>query len=98
MSDELFHIQSEVNRLRVRLRFTCLLATLIIAGVGIGLLSAFTQSDARPIGVSVMLAPSGKNIIVYRLWSHGGIDRRLVTPADDLTFQGGWKSIPEKYP
>jgi hypothetical protein len=47
-----------------------------------------------PISFAVMPSPSGKFIVMYRLWSHGGVDRRLALPDDGMTFEGGWRVVP----
>ncbi len=88
---------------------TILLAIDIILRVagGNGAASAFAQggADRRPIDLTMARSESGESFVLYRLWSDGSIDVRLVnpfkTPAHEwvnadkagITFQEGWKKF-----
>ena len=80
----------------------CLLLLLAacFAGLMLGGMQERTKPDpGKVIGISCVQTKSGSNVVIYRLWSNGGIDRRLVrsvgtTPEDTLTHQNGWRMLP----
>ncbi|MAB83157.1 MAG: hypothetical protein CMJ24_06940 [Phycisphaerae bacterium] len=75
-------------------------AMILSAFVGALLLGGMDsmKEDKTVVGISCVPTASGANVVIYRLWSTGGIDRRLVqavgsTPEDILTHQNGWRII-----
>jgi len=98
MSEAHQGVDREIERLRRRvaaLQWT-LVGLVIAAGTIVGL-GAAQQEPARVVGFAVVHSQSGSNVVMYRAWSHGGVDRRLIPAGSDLTFQGGWRVVPEKY-
>jgi len=69
--------------------------------------SAFAQAgpDRKPIELAMARSESGGSFVLYRMWSDGSIDVRLVnpflTPAQDwvssdksgISFNEGWKKF-----
>jgi hypothetical protein len=53
----------------------------------------------KPIGISVVQTKAGSDCVVFRLWSHGHIDRRLLRTKgwneSQLTYEAGWIPLPE---
>lgn len=46
------------------------------------------------IGIAVAPTPSsGSGVVVFRLWSNGNIDRRLVNSTTGLSYQNGWQAL-----
>jgi hypothetical protein len=63
-------------------------------GVSTTSVTAVATAQGVPVALFVVGSPSGKNVIIYRLWNHGGVDRRLYPSDDGLTIEGGWRALP----
>ena len=51
-------------------------------------------ASASVIGIAVAPTPSsGSGVVVFRLWSNGSIDRRLVNSTSGLSYQNGWQAL-----
>jgi hypothetical protein len=51
-------------------------------------------ASASVIGIAVAPTPSsGSGVVVFRLWSNGNIDRRLVNATTGLSYQNGWQAL-----
>ncbi len=75
-------------------------AMIVSAFIGALLLGGMDakMDEKTVVGISCVPTASGANVVIYRLWSTGGIDRRMVqavgsTPEDILTHQNGWRVI-----
>ena len=53
----------------------------------------------KPIDIAVVQTKAGSDCVVFRLWSHGHIDRRLLRTKgwneSQLNYDNGWVPIPE---
>jgi len=52
----------------------------------------------KPIDIAVVQTKAGSDCVVFRLWSHGHIDRRLFRTKgwneSQLTYEAGWIPVP----
>ena len=53
----------------------------------------------KPIDIAVVQTKAGSDCVVFRLWSHGHIDRRLLRTKgwneSQLTYEAGWIPLPD---
>jgi hypothetical protein len=81
------------------------IALRLTGGSATSMALAQTGPDRRPVELAMARSDSGNSFVLYRMWSDGSIDVRLVNPfttqAQDwpnsdragLSFQEGWKQF-----
>ena len=53
-----------------------------------------SSSDPQPLSIAVVpTSSSGNGVVVFRLWSNGNVERRLVNSANGLSYQNGWQPL-----
>jgi hypothetical protein len=51
-------------------------------------------ADPQPLSIAVVpTSSSGNGVVVFRLWSNGNVERRLVNSANGLSYQNGWQPL-----
>ncbi len=76
-------------------RFEILLLALVVL-LGIDVLSRLPQTAQaeqapnRLLGFAATPSKSGGNVVIWRQWSNGVIDKRLYTNSSNVQFQDGW--------
>ena len=51
-------------------------------------------ADPQVLSIAVVPTPSsGSGTVVFRLWSNGNIDRRLVNSTNGLSYQNSWQPL-----
>lgn len=51
-------------------------------------------ADPQPVSIAaVPTSSSGNGVVVFRLWSNGNVERRLVNSATGLSYQNGWQPL-----
>ena len=76
-------------------RTEILLLTLVVL-LGIDVLSRLPesahaeQSQNRLLGFAACPSKSGSNVVIWRQWSNGVIDKRLYANANNVNFNDGW--------
>lgn len=48
------------------------------------------QSQNRLLGFAASPSKSGSNVVIWRQWSNGVIDKRLYANASNISYQDGW--------
>ncbi|MBM4099714.1 MAG: hypothetical protein FJ260_07155 [Planctomycetes bacterium] len=49
---------------------------------------------AHVVGIAAVPTPSsGSGTVLFRAWSNGNIDRRLINSAAGLSYQNGWQGL-----
>jgi hypothetical protein len=52
------------------------------------------SADPQVLSIAVVPTPSsGSGAVVFRLWSNGNVDRRLVNSTTGLSYQNGWQPL-----
>jgi hypothetical protein len=52
------------------------------------------QGAAHVVGIAAVPTPSsGSGTVLFRAWSNGNIDRRLVNSTAGLSYQNGWQPV-----
>jgi hypothetical protein len=52
------------------------------------------SADSQPLSIAVVpTSSSGNGVVVFRLWSNGNVERRLVNSANGLSYQNGWQPL-----
>ena len=52
------------------------------------------SSDPQPLSIAVVpTSSSGNGVVVFRLWSNGNVERRLINSANGLSYQNGWQPL-----
>ncbi len=76
-------------------RFEILLLALVVL-LGIDVLSRLPQTAQaeqapnRLLGFAATPSKAGGNVVIWRQWSNGVIDKRLYTNSSNVQFQDGW--------
>jgi hypothetical protein len=51
-------------------------------------------ADPQVLSIAAVPTPSsGSGTVVFRLWSNGNVDRRLVNSTTGLSYQNGWQPL-----
>lgn len=51
-------------------------------------------AGAHVVGITAVATPSsGSGTVLFRQWSNGNIDRRLVNSTAGLSYQNGWQAL-----
>ena len=52
------------------------------------------SADPQVLSIAVVPTPSsGSGAVVFRLWSNGNVERRLVNSTTGLSYQNGWQPL-----